>query len=53
MPTRHDHLQRILEKKAIAVARMTDAAKLTRVIEAIRQGDVENSRFWCPGTLLI
>ena len=41
MVSRTDILQRILEKKAIAVIRMTDVAKLMRVIEAIRAGGVE------------
>lgn len=41
MASRNDILQRILEKKAIAVIRMTDVARLTRVIEAIRAGGVE------------
>lgn len=41
MVSRTDILQRILEKKAIAVIRMTDVARLMRVIEAIRAGGVE------------
>jgi len=41
MVSRNDILQRILEKKAIAVIRMTDVARLTRVIAAIRAGGVE------------
>lgn len=41
MASRNDILQRILEKKAIAVIRMTDVARLTRVIAAIRAGGVE------------
>jgi len=41
MVSRTDILQRILEKKAIAVIRMTDVARLMRVIEAIRAGSVE------------
>ncbi len=41
MVSRTDILQRILEKKAIAVIRMTDVARLTRVIAAIRAGGVE------------
>lgn len=45
MPTRHDHLQRILEKKAIAVIRVMDVTKLTRVIEAIRQGASKTRAF--------
>jgi len=41
MASRNYILQRILEKKAIAVIRMTDVARLTRVIAAIRAGGVE------------
>lgn len=41
MVSRTDILQRILEKKAIAVIRMTDVTRLMRVIEAIRAGGVE------------
>ena len=41
MVSRTDILQRILEKKAIAVIRMTDVARLMRVIEAIRAGGIE------------
>ncbi|UCH62740.1 MAG: bifunctional 4-hydroxy-2-oxoglutarate aldolase/2-dehydro-3-deoxy-phosphogluconate aldolase [Fidelibacterota bacterium] len=41
MATRNDILAHILEKKAIAVIRMTDIARLTRVIDAIRAGGVE------------
>ena len=41
MASRNHILQRILEKKAIAVIRMTDVARLTRVIAAIRAGGVE------------
>ena len=41
MASRADILQRILEKKAIAIIRMTDVARLTCVIAAIRAGGVE------------
>ncbi|MFB0516210.1 MAG: bifunctional 4-hydroxy-2-oxoglutarate aldolase/2-dehydro-3-deoxy-phosphogluconate aldolase [Candidatus Neomarinimicrobiota bacterium] len=41
MSSREEILQRILDKKAIAVIRMTDSGKLIRVVEAIFTGGVE------------
>lgn len=41
MPTREETLNRILDKKAIAVIRMADSSKLIRVVEAILEGGVE------------
>jgi 2-dehydro-3-deoxyphosphogluconate aldolase/(4S)-4-hydroxy-2-oxoglutarate aldolase len=41
MSQREEILNRILDKKAIAVIRMADAAKLIQVVEAILEGGVE------------
>lgn len=41
MAKREEILNRILDKKAIAVIRMADSSKLIRVIEAILEGGVE------------
>ncbi|UCH11445.1 MAG: 2-dehydro-3-deoxyphosphogluconate aldolase, partial [Fidelibacterota bacterium] len=41
MSSREEILDRILDKKAIAVIRMADSAKLIQVVDAILQGGVE------------